>query len=113
MDAADENSLNLGFAALADPTRRAILDRLQRGPATLAEIAEPFDMSVPAVAKHLAVLERAGFLVRGRRSRQRPVAIDPRGFQPLQGFLARHQDRWNQRLDRLGRFLDQQQSPPE
>jgi DNA-binding transcriptional ArsR family regulator len=89
------------FAALADPTRRAILDRLATGEATVTEIAEPFDISLQAVSKHLKVLEHAGLVTRSRQAQYRPVRLEPTGFDPVACWLADHRAMRLAQLDRL------------
>src|SRR5436309_14692716 len=99
------NRLDRTFAALADPTRRSILTRLARGEATVNELAEPFAMSLPAVSRHLKVLERAGLIVRSREAQWRPSRLD---VEPLDEAVAWMQSRrrtWEQRMDRLDAHL--------
>ncbi|HUB95560.1 MAG TPA: metalloregulator ArsR/SmtB family transcription factor [Stellaceae bacterium] len=102
--------LSVKFAALADPTRRAILARLALGEASVTELATPFDMSLPGISKHLKVLERAGFIVRGRAAQWRPCRIAPGGLKDIDEWLAEHRRGWEERLDRLGDYLDELQS---
>src|SRR2546421_618870 len=97
--------LSLTFGALADPTRRAIVARLARGGASVTEIAEPFDMSLPAVSKHLKVLERAGLVTRGREAQWRPAALEAGPPQEGDGWGGGHRVIWEQRLDRLDEYL--------
>lgn len=97
--------LSLTFGALADPTRRAILARLAKGGATVSELAAPFDMSLPAVSKHLKVLERAGLVSRGREAQWRPVALDAAPLKEIDGWVERYRAVWEQRLDRLDEYL--------
>lgn len=104
------------FAALADPTRRAIVDRLRRGPATLTELAEPFDMTVPGVAKHIRVLERAGLILRGRDAQRRPCSLAPAALEPLDKWLEHYRVLWDERLERLAKYTGQlvaEQPPSE
>lgn len=101
--AADQ--LSTVFSALADPTRRAILERLRRGEATVTELAEPFAMSLPAVSKHLKVLERAGLISRGREAQWRPCRLEPRTLQPAAGWLDAYRRLWEESLDRLDEYL--------
>ena len=96
-----DDPLSLTFAALADPTRRAILARLADGEATVNELAEPFDMSVQAVSKHLKVLERAGLISRGRDAQYRPCRLEPTSLEPAADWIGRHRQVWIDRFDRL------------
>nr|WP_221376420.1 metalloregulator ArsR/SmtB family transcription factor [Actinoplanes polyasparticus] len=91
------DQLSVVFAALADPTRRAILDRLAEGPATVSEIAEPFAMTLPAVSKHLKVLERAGLISRGRQAQWRPCRLEAEPLRPAAGWMSHYQVFWGQR----------------
>lgn len=93
------------LSALADPTRRAILARLSKGEATVNELAEPFNMSLPAVSKHLKVLERAGLISRGREAQTRPCRIEPETLKAVDGWLSDYRTLWEQRLDRLEAHL--------
>src|SRR2546425_4648512 len=95
--------LSLTFGALADPTRRAILARLARGGASVTEIAEPFDMSLPAVSKHLKVLERAGLVTRGREAQWRPAALEAGPLKEVDKWVERYRVVWEERLRPLGR----------
>jgi DNA-binding transcriptional ArsR family regulator len=97
--------LSSTFAALADPTRRAILARLSSGEASVTELAEPFDMSLPAVSKHLKVLERAGLIARGREAQWRPCRIRPEALKDVDDWLGDYRRLWEQRLDRLEDYL--------
>jgi DNA-binding transcriptional ArsR family regulator len=97
--------LSMTFAALADPTRRAILARLAKGESTVNELAEPFDMSLPAVSKHLKVLERAGLIARSREAQWRPCRIEPRALKDVDDWLGRYRRMWDERLDRLDDYL--------
>jgi DNA-binding transcriptional ArsR family regulator len=101
--------LSQTFAALADPTRRAILARLCSGEATVSELAEPFDMSLPAVSKHLKVLERAGLVSRGREAQWRPCRLEAAPMKDAAGWLERYRQFWEQSLDRLQDYLDELQ----
>jgi DNA-binding transcriptional ArsR family regulator len=98
-------TLDRTFAALADPTRRAILARLARGEATVGELAEPFPMSQPAVSKHLKVLERAGLIVRGRRAQWRPAELRAEPLREASDWLEEYRRLWEERLDRLDAYL--------
>ena len=93
------------FAALADPTRRAILARLATSDASVTELAEPFDMSMPAVSKHLRVLERAGLIARGREAQWRPCRIEAGPLKDVAEWAERYRHIWEARLDRLGDYL--------
>ena len=106
--------LSMTFAALADPTRRAILERLRTGEATLAELAEPFDMSVQAVALHLKVLERSGLITRGRVAQTRPARIAPAPLDHAAKWLLRYRESREGSLDRLDGYLEdlQQEAGP-
>lgn len=97
--------LSLTFAALADPTRRAILARLAKGETSVSELAEPFDMSLPAVSKHLKVLEHAGLISRSREAQWRPCRIEPRALKDVDDWLERYRRMWEERLDRLDDYL--------
>ena len=97
--------LSTTFAALADPTRRAILARLASGETSVTELAEPFDMSLPAVSKHLKVLERAGLIARGREAQWRPCRIEPGALKQVDDWLERYRRFWDQSLDRLDTYL--------
>jgi len=98
--------LTLTFAALADPTRRAILAQLAEGEASVTELARPFDMSLPAVSKHLKVLEKAGLITRGRDAQWRPCRIEPAALQDVDAWLDRYRRFWAGSLDRLGLYLE-------
>ena len=101
----EDEGLSEVFAALADPTRRAILSRLARGEATVNELAEPFAISFQAVSKHLKVLERAGLVTRSRQAQYRPVRLEPSGFDPASAWLADHRAMRLAQLDRLEQTL--------
>lgn len=103
--AIQEESLNLVFAALADPTRRAILARLAQGEATVNELAEPFDMSLPAVSKHLKVLEGAGLVARGREGQRRPARLEPEALETASRWIERYRKMWEESFDRLEIYL--------
>jgi DNA-binding transcriptional ArsR family regulator len=102
--------LTATFAALADPTRRAILARLAAGEATVNELAEPFEMSLPAVSKHLKVLERAGLIARGREAQYRPCRLDPAPLKHVSIWVDRYRQMWEQRFDRLEAYLQDLQA---
>src|SRR5512138_159011 len=93
--------LSTTFAALADPTRRAILARLSTGECSVTELAVPFDMSLPAVSKHLRVLERAGLIARGREAQWRPCRLRPAPLKEVSEWIEQYREMWEQRLDRL------------
>jgi DNA-binding transcriptional ArsR family regulator len=99
------DALNATFAALADPTRRAILARLARGDASVQELAEPFDMSLPAISKHLKVLERAGLVSRGRDAQRRPGRIEAAPLQEATEWMERYRRFWEGSFDRLDDYL--------
>jgi DNA-binding transcriptional ArsR family regulator len=112
MDAAAD-TLSATFAALADPTRRAILARLAHGEASVTELARPFAMSGPAVTKHLKVLENAGLISRGREAQWRPARLEAAPLKTATDWLADYRRHWEQSLDRLDGYLAQLQSKPE
>ena len=97
--------LSTTFAALADPTRRAILARLAGGECSVTELAEPFDMSMPAVSKHLRVLERAGLIARGRDAQWRPCRLEAAPLREVAEWTERFRAMWEARLDRLDTYL--------
>ena len=102
--------LSATFAALADPTRRAILARLSLGETSVSELAEPFEISLPAVSKHLKVLERAGLIARGRDAQWRPCRIDAGPLREVADWLEHYRRFWEQRLDRLDAYLKELQA---
>ena len=104
--------LSLTFAALADPTRRAILARLSQGESSVKELAEPFAMSLPAVSKHLKVLERAGLITRGKEAQWRPCRLDPGPLQDVSGWLEHYSRFWDQSLGRLDAVLSEIKAKP-
>ncbi len=93
------------FAALADPTRRAILARLALGETSVTDLAEPFDMSLPAVSKHLKVLERAGLIARGREAQWRPCRLEPGPLKEVDDWVEHYRKFWEQSFDRLDEYL--------
>lgn len=93
--------LSTAFSALGDPTRLAILNRLLDGEATVGELAEPFDMSLQAVSRHIAVLEAAGLVARGRDAQRRPCRIQPRALREIDGWLSRYRRFWEESFDKL------------
>jgi DNA-binding transcriptional ArsR family regulator len=97
--------LSATFSALADPTRRAILARLASGESSVTELAEPFDMSLPAISKHLKVLERAGLITRSREAQWRPCRIEPEALKGVDDWLERYRRLWEERFDRLDDYL--------
>jgi DNA-binding transcriptional ArsR family regulator len=103
------DQLSATFAALADPTRRAILARLLTGEASVAELAEPFEMTTRAVSKHVGVLEAAGLVIRGRDAQRRPSRIRAEPLADIDAWLQGYRRLWDQRFDRLERRLAQQQ----
>jgi DNA-binding transcriptional ArsR family regulator len=99
------DTLDSTFAALADPTRRAILARLSSGEATLTELAEPFEMTLPAVSKHLKVLERAGLVSRGRVAQSRPCRLEAAPLREAAGWVVQYRRFWEESFDRLDDYL--------
>ena len=99
--------LSTTFAALADPTRRAILARLASGQCSVTELAEPFEMSLPAVSKHLRVLERAGLIARGREAQWRPCRLKAAPLKDVADWAERYRSLWEQRFDRLETYLQE------
>ena len=97
--------LSLKLQALADPTRRAMLARLKQGEATVNELAKPFDMSLPAISKHIKVLEKAGLITRSRAAQQRPCKLSPEGLKEVDDWMMAYRDQWLDRLDRLENYL--------
>jgi DNA-binding transcriptional ArsR family regulator len=93
------------FKALADPTRRSLIERLVSGPATTSELAQPFTMALPSLLQHLAVLERANLITSTKDGRTRTYRLSPAGLDHAQGWLADQRRRWESRLDRLDEFL--------
>ena len=105
--------LSTTFAALADPTRRAILTTLADGEATVTTLAEPFEMTLPAISKHLKVLERAGLIERSSRAQWRPCRLAPEPLKEVADWVERYREFWEQRLDRLDDYLSELQSSAE
>lgn len=97
--------LSAKFAALADPTRRAILARLSEGEASVGELAEPFDMSLPAVSKHLKVLEKAGLISRSKEAQWRPARLEPMAMRSIAEWLEHYRRYWDKSFDRLEDYL--------
>jgi DNA-binding transcriptional ArsR family regulator len=108
------DQLSATFSALADPTRRAILARLARGQATVGELSKPFDISAPAVSKHLKVLEQAGLIQRGRDAQWRPCQLCAAPLQAAAGYLENYRRFWSESFDRLTDYLllETQPTPP-
>lgn len=104
-----EEQLDSVFAALADPTRRAILSRLAKGEKSVTELAEPFEMSMPAVSKHLKVLERAGLIERSREAQYRPCKLNAEPLKEVAGWVERYRKHWEESFDRLDDYLKQLQ----
>jgi DNA-binding transcriptional ArsR family regulator len=101
--------LDATFSALADPTRRAILARLAKGEASVLELAEPFEMSQPAISKHLKVLERAGLISRGRDAQRRPCRLEAGPLREATDYLERYRDIWEKRFQRIDTLLEELQ----
>jgi DNA-binding transcriptional ArsR family regulator len=97
--------LSTTFAALADPTRRAILARLAKGEATVTELAAPFDMSLPGISKHLKVLHRAGLIEQGRQAQWRPCRLAPEPLREVAGWVEQYRRHWEESFDRLSEYL--------
>jgi len=104
------DALSAKFSALADPTRRAILARLALGETSVGDLAEPFDMSLPAVSKHLKVLEHAGLISRSREAQWRPCRIEATGLKDLDEWLEHYRKLWEERFDRLDAYLKELQA---
>src|SRR3954449_13085683 len=106
----DDERLDETFAALANPTRRAILARLAQGEAGVNELAEPFALTLPAISKHIKVLERAGLVVRSRRAQSRPCALDPAPLAEVSTWAEQYRPVWEARFDQLNHYLHR--APP-
>ena len=104
--------LNRAFAALADPTRRAIIARLASGEATVNELAEPFDMTQPSISKHLKVLERAGLISRGRAAQTRPCHLEAGPLKEIANWVEMYRNLWEESFDRLDAFLQSTKANP-
>ncbi len=104
--------LSITFSALADPTRRAILARLAQGERSVTELAEPFAMSLPAVSKHLKVLERAKLIERGREAQWRPCKLAPAPLKDVSSWLEQYKRHWEDSLDRLDKYLQELKDTP-
>ena len=103
----EDNRLDETFAALANSTRRAILARLADGEATVNELAEPFNMTLPAISKHIKVLERAGLVVRGQRAQYRPCTLDPSPLAEVSTWAEQYRPIWEARFDRMDAYITQ------
>lgn len=101
--------LSITFAALADPTRRAILARLARGDATVTELAKPFQMSLPGVSKHLKVLQSAGLVVQGRDAQWRPCRLEPMRLRDISDWVEQYRENWEESFERLDDYLEELQ----
>ena len=104
------DALSTTFQALADPTRRAILAQLALGERSVTELAEPFDMSLPGISKHLKVLEHAGLITRSRDAQWRPCKIEPKALMSVDSWLEEYRTLWNARFDRLEDYLKELQT---
>jgi DNA-binding transcriptional ArsR family regulator len=107
-----EDRLDETFAALADPTRRKILSRLAKGEATVNELAEPFDLTLQTVSKHIKVLERCGLISRSRHAQFRPCRLEPQALDTSLEWIERNRRTWNERFDQLGKHLQDIQRDP-
>lgn len=103
------DQLSTTFTALADPTRRAILARLAQGDASVTDLAEPFSVSLPAISRHLKVLEHAGLIARSRTAQWRPSRLRVEPLLEAVGWIERHRETWERRMDRLEKHLDEMQ----
>src|SRR5690349_19392061 len=101
------DTLSTTLQALADPTRRAILARLSKGEATVNELARPFDISLPAISRHVKVLEQAGLITRGRDGQMRPCTLDPAPLKALDGWMSKYRKHWEGSFDRMDAYLKQ------
>src|SRR5881628_1169907 len=101
----EADPLSITFAALADPTRRAILARLARGEATVTELAAPFDMSLPGISKHLKVLQRAGLIEQGRHAQWRPCRLQAEPLRDVADWIGQYRRHWEESFDRLDAYL--------
>jgi DNA-binding transcriptional ArsR family regulator len=108
--ALDEDLLTETFAALANNTRRAILARLAQGAATVNELAEPFDMTLPTISKHIKVLEQAGLVIRGQRAQYRPCALDAKPLKRVSTWAEQYRPVWEARINRLDDYLNDLQA---
>lgn len=103
----DDDSLNQLFSALANPTRRAILERLAEGEATVNELAEPFDMSLPAISRHIRILEETGLISQGQRAQYRPCTLDGRSLREVANWTEQFREIWEARFDRMDDYIKQ------
>jgi DNA-binding transcriptional ArsR family regulator len=108
----DPDILSSTFAALADPTRRAILARLANGEATVTELAAPFDLSLPAISKHLRVLQRARLIEQGRQAQWRPCRLNPEPLRDVADWIGQYRRHWEESFDRLDAYLRELQDEP-
>jgi DNA-binding transcriptional ArsR family regulator len=108
----DADILSSTFAALADPTRRAILARLANGEATVTELAAPFDLSLPAISKHLRVLQRARLIEQGRQAQWRPCRLNPEPLRDVADWIGQYRRHWEESFDRLDAYLRELQDEP-
>lgn len=111
--AAKEDRLDETFAALANSTRRAILVRLTEGEANVNQLAEPFELSLPAISKHLKVLERAGLIVRGQRAQYRPCTLDAAPLEEVSTWAEQYRPIWEARFERMDTYLEQLHQQPK
>ena len=103
----DDDRLSQTFAALASSTRRAILARLAEGEATVNELAEPFNMSLPAISKHIKVLERAGLIIQGQKAQYRPCTIDVTPLKEISSWAEQYRHIWEERFDQMDNYINQ------
>jgi DNA-binding transcriptional ArsR family regulator len=103
------DQLSITFAALADPTRRAILARVAQGEATVGELAKPFQLKLPTVSKHLKVLQRAGLVSQGRHAQWRPCRLEAAPLKDVSDWVERYRERWEERMGQLGDYLQELQ----
>ncbi|MBI1282380.1 MAG: metalloregulator ArsR/SmtB family transcription factor [Anaerolineaceae bacterium] len=106
----DEDQLSLTFAALANATRRAILARLAQGEATVNELAEPFNMSLPAISKHIKVLERAGLIIQGQKAQYRPCTMDAAPLKEVANWTEQYRHIWDERFNQMDAYMKQIQN---
>jgi len=111
--ATDDDKLDETFAALANSTRRAILARLSQGAATVNELAEPFDMALPSISKHIKVLERAGLIRRAQHAQYRPCSLAPESLKSVAAWAEYYRPVWEARFDRMDDYLAQLQAQPK
>ena len=104
-----DGTLDETFSALADPTRRAILERLAQGPASVGELAAPFHISLPAISRHLKVLERAALIVRHKDAQRRRIELNPESLRAAAQWLGEYEAFWEESLDRLAEFLEREE----